>query len=301
MGQDKVLVIGGTGHYGRRIAQSLRQAGADVRVLTRNTKRAREVLGREIDTVEGDLTSPIDLPAVLDGVDRLVVAVAAHDRKLIRRRSEIERDAVLALLDEAARGGVARVVYLSGYDMREEFARSLGLLEFARPQLDVEAALRCSNLNWTVLGCAPSMEIFFAMMRGDVLNVPGGGPPTLPTVSEHDVGQVAAQAALRNDLAKRRFRLTGPEAMSFPEAARRIGAVWGRPIRFRRIPLGPLRLAALLTRPVTPYLAFVVQAVTLLNNFPEDLAALVPEDHGQLRATFDYEPTTLEEEARQRK
>jgi hypothetical protein len=61
-----------------------------------------------------------------------------------------------------------------------------------------------------------------------------------------------------------------------------------------------LRLAASLTRPVTPYLAFIVQAVTLLNNFPQDLAALVPEDHGQLRTTFDYEPTTLEEEARQR-
>jgi uncharacterized protein YbjT (DUF2867 family) len=301
MGQEKVLVIGGSGHYGRRIVQSLLGAGADVSVLTRNVDRACQVLGSEVEAIEGDLTSPQTRAKALAGATRLVVAVAAYSRKLIRRRLLIERDAVLALLDEATRGGVARVVYLSGYEIREEFVRRLGLLQFARPQLDVEAALADSSLNWTVLGCAPSMEIFFAMMRGDTVIVPGGGPPALPTVSAHDVGQVAAQAVLRDDLTKRRFRLTGPEAVSFPEAARRIGAVWGRQIRFRRIPLTPLRIAAILTKPVTPYLTYIAQAVTLLNNFPQDLAGDVPDDCRQLQTTFDYRPTSLEEEARRRR
>jgi hypothetical protein len=62
----------------------------------------------------------------------------------------------------------------------------------------------------------------------------------------------------------------------------------------------PLRIAAGLSRPVTPYLAFIMMAVRLLNNFPQDLTALVPEDHSKLRATFDYEPKTLEEEASRR-
>jgi uncharacterized protein YbjT (DUF2867 family) len=213
---------------------------------------------------------------------------------------QIERDAVLHLLEEAHRETPARVVYLSGYEIRADFARQHGLLEFAKPQLDVEAALARSSLRWTVLGCAASMEIFFAMMRRDVLNVPGGGPPAIPTVSALDVGQIAAQAVLRDDLTARRFRVTGPEAVSFPEAARRIGLVWGRPIRFRRIPLTPLRIAAGLSKPLTAYLTFVMKAVKLLNTFPQDLAALVPEDHGKLRATFDYEPSTLENEAARR-
>ena len=41
---------------------------------------------------------------------------------------------------------------------------------------------------------APSMEIFFAMLRGDTLVVPGGGPPALPTVAASDLGEIAAQA-----------------------------------------------------------------------------------------------------------
>jgi len=297
---ERILVLGGTGHYGRHIVGALLRLGADVRVLTRNEERARQLLGQDIDVVEGDLRSRDDRARALAGSSRIVISVAALDRRLIRHRMQIERDAVLSLLEEAQREMPVRIVYISGYEMREEFARRLGLLEFARPQLDVEKALSSSSLRWTVLGCAPSMDIFFAMMHRNVLNVPGGGPPALPVVSALDVGQIAAQAALRDDLTERRFRVTGPEAMSFPEAARRIGRVWGRPIRYRRIPLMPLRIAAGLSRPVTPYLAFIMMAVRLLNNFPQDLTALVPEDHSKLRATFDYEPKTLEQEASRR-
>lgn len=295
-----VLVLGGTGQYGRHIVSGLLRLGADVRVLTRNEERARELLGQEIDVVEGDVRSRDDRARALAGISRIVISIAAMDRRLIRHRMQIERDTVLSLLNEAQRESPVRIVYLSGYEMREEFAHRLGLLEFARPQLDVEEALSRSSLRWTVLGCAPSMEIFFAMMRRDVLNVPGGGPPALPVVSALDVGQIAAQAVLRDDLTERRFRVTGPEAISFSQAARRIGRVWGRPIRYRRIPLMPLRIIAGLSRPVTPYLTFIMMAVKLLNSFPQDLAALVPEDHGKLRATFDYEPMTLEEEASRR-
>ncbi len=295
--QEKVLVIGGTGHYGRHIVQALLNMGADVRVLTRDETRARELLGPHIDLVQGDLTSRHARASALSDVSRIVIAVAAQSRKLIRRRLQIERDAVLKLLDEAERETPARVVYLSVYEMRSKFARELDVLELAQPQLDVEAALKRSGLHWTVLGCPPSMEIFFAMIRDAVMNVPGGGPPALPTVSATDVGRIAAQAVLRDDLDKRRFRVTGPEAISFQEASRRIGHAWGRPIRFRRIPLTPLRIAAFVSRPATPYVAFIMRAVTLLNSFPQDLVALVPEDHRVLRSTFDYEPVTLEEEA----
>ena len=34
----------------------------------------------------------------------------------------------------------------------------------------------------------------------------------------------------------------------------------------------------------------------MLNNFPQDLAERVPEDHQILRELFDYEPVSLETE-----
>ena len=140
----------------------------------------------------------------------------------------------------------------------------------------------------------------FAMIRGGKMIVPGGGPPALPTVSPLDTGEIAAQTVLREDLGGRRIRVTGPEAISFPEAARRISAVTGKRLEFQKIPLFPLRVASLVTWPFNPYLRHLVGSARLMNRFPQDLAAQVSEDHRWLVDTFSYTPTTLEMETRRR-
>jgi uncharacterized protein YbjT (DUF2867 family) len=295
-----ILVFGGTGHYGRNIVRRLLDKGEQVRVLSRNAAGAQSVLGAQPEVIEGDITSRSKVISALDGTRAIVIAISAFTWKTIRRRTEIERDSVLRILEEADRTGIARVVCLSGYDVREDFAERLGVLAIAKPMLDVQAALAESRLNWTVLGCPPSMEIFFAMIRGAKMIVPGGGPPALPSISPIDVGTIAAQAVLRDDLGGRRIRLAGPEALSFPEAARRISAVGGREIHFHRIPVTPLKIASVLTRPFNPFLMYLVMALRMLNNFPEELVAQVPTDHQLLLETFDFTPTTLEVEARRR-
>jgi uncharacterized protein YbjT (DUF2867 family) len=188
-------------------------------------------------------------------------------------------------------------VYLSVYDIRPDVVAEVGL-ESAKAKLVVEAALAGSSLNWTVLGASPSMQIFFSMIRGDTMMVPGGGPPALPTISPVDVGEIAAQTALRDDVGGQRIRLAGPEAVSFSEAAQRISAVIGREIRFQKIPLLPLRIASAVSRPVYPYLSQVAKSVALMNHFPPDVVAQAMADHQRLLETFDYVPTTLEMEAR---
>ena len=128
--------------------------------------------------------------------------------------------------------------------------------------------------------------------------VPGGGPPALPTVSPVDVGEIAVQTVLRDDLGGKRFQMTGPKALSFPEAAKRISDVTGKAIRFRKIPLLPLKIVSVLVWPFNPYLRYLLGFVKLMNNFPQDIAAEVPDAHRLLIETFSYTPTTLEVEAR---
>jgi uncharacterized protein YbjT (DUF2867 family) len=229
----------------------------------------------------------------------VVVSLSAFTPGLIRQLERVERDAVLAVFEEARKAGVSRVVYLSAYELRPELIEELDLA-FGRVKLAVETALARSDLNWTVMGQAFSMEIFFAFIKGGWMVVPGGGPPGLPTVSPLDAGEIAAQTILRADLGGRRIRVTGPEAFSFPEAARRIAAVAGRRVIFQRIPLLPLRVASIVSQPFNPYLRHLCASVRMMNRFPQDLVAQVPEDHRWLQATFDYTPITLEMEARKR-
>ena len=206
-----ILVLGGTGHYGHYIVQNLLGKGASVRVLSRNAGNARKILGETPEIIEGDITSRESIIEALNEVRSVIISVSAFAPKSIRKLRLIERDSILMVLTEAEKAGVSRVVYLSVYEIRQDVARRLGI-KSAEIKADIENAIAHSNFNWTVLGVVPSMEIFFAMIRGDTMMVPGGGPPALPTISPVDVGEIAAQTVLRDDLRGRRFRTVGPGA-----------------------------------------------------------------------------------------
>ncbi len=298
-----ILVVGGTGHYGRHIVNGLVNNNTPVRVLSRNPERVQGIWSPEVGLVAGDITQPETLKPALDGISGMVIAISAFTPKLIRRLKEIEHDAVLNLLDLAGKAGIDRVVYISVYDIRPSVLEKVNaqFRQTAFIKQAVEDALAAAHFNWTVLGAPPAMDIFFAMLRGDKLIVPGGGPPALPTVAPPDLGEIAAQAVLRSDLSGRRLHVTGPEAISFAEAAERIGKVWDREINYTPIPTIPIKIAGLLTWPFNPYLRYLSGSVSLLNLFPQDLAELVPTDFTRLQELFDYQATTLEEYAADRK
>jgi uncharacterized protein YbjT (DUF2867 family) len=301
-----ILVLGGTGNLGRFIVHSLLEKGALVRVLSRNASKARMILGDDPEIVEGDITSSDSVIKALKGVSAVVLSISAITPKLIRKLKLIERDAVLKVLEKAEKAGITRIVYVSIYDIRIELPGDFDFelrRDIARAKLNVENALAASEFNWTVLGAPPSMEIFFRMIRGNTMAVPGGGPPALPTISPRDVGEIAALSVLRNDLNGRRFRLVGPEAISFPEAAERIGLVIGKTIKYRKIPLLFPKIARIISLPFTPFsdlILFINQMlgfIQILNQFPRDLVEELPRDHCLLLNIFDYIPTTLEMEA----
>ena len=297
-----ILVLGGTGHYGRHIVRSLLEKDAPVRVLSRNADNARKILGAVPEIIEGDITLRESIIEVLNGVSAVVISVSAFAPKLIRKQRLIERDSVLMVLTEAERAGVSRIAYISTYEIRQDMARRLDL-ETAEIKAEIENALAHSDFNWTVLGAAPSMEIFLEMIRGDTMVVPGGGPLALPTVSPVDVGEIVAQTVLKDDLHGKRFRMVGPEAISFPEAAERISNITGKTIGFRKIPLLLPKIARVITAPLTPYsdaILYINQMlgfIQLLNQFPQDVIVEVPKAHRLLLGTFDYVPITLEIEA----
>lgn len=300
-----ILVLGGTGNYGKFIVNSLVAKNVPVRVVSRNAAKARRLLGDSPELVEGDITSADTMSRALEGVHGLVISISAMNPGQIRRMKAIEQDAVIHVLKMAGQAGVKRVVFISVYDIRQEVAKKLRL-ESARIKKTVEDALAQSPFNWTVLGAPPSMQLFFAMTRGSIMVVPGGGPKLLPSVSPVDLGEIAAQAVLRDDLAGLRLRVPGPDPLNFPGAAQRLSKVYGRRIRFRKIPLLLPKIAWWATLPLAPFskTACFVHAmigyVKLLNLFPQDLAAEISADHQRLRKLFNYTPLTLEDEARRR-
>ncbi len=295
----RILVLGGTGHYGQHIVRALLAKEVAVRVLSRNKEKALKILGENynLEIIEGDILNEEMVRKSLERVTAIIIAISAFNRKSIRQLRLIERDAVLNLFQLARGAKINRIVYISVYEKPVPETK----METGRIKLEVEDTLERSTFDYTILGAPPSIEIFFSLIRGGTLRVPGGGPSALPNISPIDLGEIAAQAALRSNLPQKRYRLTSPSALSFPEAARRISDEIGRNIPFRKIPLFPFKIIAKLAgflKPVMPYTAQLLPFILLLNDFESEVKLQTITDYQILQETFNFVPHTLEDHAK---
>ena len=300
MDTNKIIVYGGTGFYGQKVVAKLVQKGQSVKVVTRNSENAQKIVGDKVELFQGDVTEKETIEKSLKNVSAIIICLSAMSNKLIGKMKEIERNAVLEIMEQAHKANISRLVYMSGYEMRKQLLDDLKIPEFGEIKIEVEDKIRHSDFNWTILGDAPAFEIFFAFLSKGRMVVPGGGLNAFPTISPEDVGEITAQIVMREDLNERRIRLTGPKAYSFPEVAKLITDISGQRIKHMTIPLFLINIVSFLLLPFTPFVRFIYKSLKMLNNFPADLADNVPVDHKLLRELFDYEPVTLEMEINRR-
>lgn len=110
-----VLLTGGTGFVGSRLARKLVERGEPVRCLVRASSSPRNLEGLPVERVVADLRDPDSLARAVDGCDA-VFHVAADYRLWSRDPQDLYRsnvDGTRALLEAAERAGCRRVVYCS--------------------------------------------------------------------------------------------------------------------------------------------------------------------------------------------
>ena len=126
----RVLLTGGTGLLGRRIAEELRAAGTGVRVVARRMPPySRRVPG--VEYVRADLAQGVD-PHLLDGVTSVVHAAAeTAGGKSEHRRNSI--DATRRLIEAAARAKVPEFIHISSLAVLKTSREMGGPLDESTP------------------------------------------------------------------------------------------------------------------------------------------------------------------------
>lgn len=212
-----IAVTGATGAVGGRVARLL---GPEVdRLVVRDATRAPVVDG----TPEVRVATYADadaMRAALAGVDVLLLVSGAEAPD----RLEQHRTAVRA----AAEAGVGHVVYTSFDGAAADADFTLG-----RDHWHTEQAIRDSGMRWTFLRDSFYLD-FFPMFAGDDGVIAGpAGEGRVAAVARADVAD-AAVAVLRDPGAHvdATHVLTGPEAISFRQAAARMTTALGRPFSF---------------------------------------------------------------------
>ena len=215
-----VLVLGATGNVGPHVVSALTALGERPRVLVRDGKRARAVLGEDVDVLAGDVTDPSTLRLAIHGIDSLF---------LLSPHSSTMADLQLGVIRAVRRTGV-RIAKVSGTSS----AITLEGPHACRQNWEIERALQDSGQPFVILRPNSFMQVLVAQLlvpalraTGTVLNPIGAGGVSL--IDAHDVGAVAAQVLTRHDWDGQTLVLTGPRPVGYAELARSVFARTGSP------------------------------------------------------------------------
>lgn len=217
VGMHRIAVTGSTGALGHRVATLL--GPAVDRLLVRDAARAPRIDGdpaiRTATYADG-----AGMRAALEGAEVLLLVSAAEaPDRLGQHRTAVEA---------AAAAGVRHIVYTSFDGAAPDADFTLG-----RDHWHTEQAIRESGIAWTFLRDSFYLDVLPAFAGPDGLISGPAGDGRVAAVARTDVAD-AAVAVLRDPDAHAgaTYPLTGPEAISFPEAAERMSRVLGRPFRF---------------------------------------------------------------------
>ncbi|MBF6190726.1 MULTISPECIES: SDR family oxidoreductase [Nocardia] len=206
----KILVTGGTGTLGRAVLPLLRDAGADVRVLSRTERPAKDGL----EFVTGDLLGGTGIDAAVAGVGTILHL--AGDAKG-------DDVATANLLRAATAAGVGHIVYIS------VTAAELLPMTYFRAKFAAEQAVAESGIPFTTLRAAQFHdfvpELVDSMLKSPVLPVLGG-----VRLQPVHVREVAARLAelTAGAPAGRVPDLVGPEVIGMRELVRDYVALLGK-------------------------------------------------------------------------
>jgi len=222
MKQNTILVIGGTGKTGRRVARRLAQAGVAVRSVSRSS------------TVPFDWTDAATWKPAIAGAGAAYITY--HPDIALPGAVEAISDLVQLSLAQ----GVRRLVLLTGRGEDEA--------------LRAEETLMSSGADWTIIRASWFMQNFSenflvdGIVRGEVA-FPKGDVPE-PFVDADDIADVAAAALTRPGHEGKVYEVTGPRMLSFRQAVGEIAGATGRKIAY--VEVSPDEYVAELTRLGTP-------------------------------------------------
>ncbi|WNO76336.1 NmrA family NAD(P)-binding protein [Streptomyces sp. AM8-1-1] len=211
MTNKPILVLGGTGKTGRRVASRLRQRGHEVRVASRKGP------------TRFDWNDESTWEPVLEGVGAAYLVDSQLDDAAVSLSSFSKL---------AVSGGAERLVLLSVRDW---------VVPAGEEKLPCERAVRESGAQWTILKPAWfaqnfSEDAFFRgqVQDGDVVMSAGNGVE--PFIDVEDIADVAVAALTGDGHGGQAYELTGPRLLSLRTVVDEIARATGRDIAYRPVP-----------------------------------------------------------------
>lgn len=220
-----ILITGATGTNGQGLVRQLTAAGERVRALVRAPADATGLTGPNVELAAGDFEKPETLEAALRDVDKAFLLTPLAER-FVEWQS--------AFIKAAQRAGLKHLVKFSA------MGAGVPEIELLRLHGQTDDLLRGSGLPFTIL----QPNSFYQNILSSVETIKTQGAfywplknAALSTVDIRDISAIAVQALTRSGHEGQTYVITGPEALTFEQAAEKLSAVLGRTIQYVDVPL----------------------------------------------------------------
>ncbi len=205
--KQNILVLGGKGKTGRRVASRLLERGQTVRIGSRSEKPSF------------DWDNPASWEAALKGMESVYITFQP-DLAVPGAGEAIE-----ALTKQAVKLGIKKVVLLSGKGEKEAEK--------------CEEIVKNSGLEWAIVRASWFNQNFSESFFLDPILAGHVALPKneaqVPYVDANDIADVVVEALLNEEHNGNTYELTGPRTLTFSDVVKEISAATGKDIQFTAI------------------------------------------------------------------
>jgi len=208
-----ILVIGATGTMGEPVARHLKEDGFKVRIMTRDSNKARGMFDETFDIMVGDVMDASSLEEPLDGCFGVHISTAPPEN---------EQTKVNNIIAAASKKGLQRITYVSWPNASEENAWFTPVKE----KILAEEVIRESGIPYTIFCPTTAMENIPMFVQGNRAAVIGKQARPYHWLAADDFGRMVSASFILEETANKRLCIYGPEAILTHEAVRRYCSIF---------------------------------------------------------------------------
>lgn len=213
--KEKILVIGGTGKTGRKVAAKLEALGHQIRIGSRNA------------SPQFDWSNSDTWIEAMEGMDKVYITFQP-DLAVPGALEAIEE-----LTKKAKQSNVKKLVLLSGKGEREAELCEQVVIHSGLDYTIVRASWFNQNFNESFF-LEPILEGFVALPQADA---------KVPYVDTEDIADVVVKSLLNDEHNGKTYQLTGPRLLTFIDVINEISEAMDREIAFEPISLSAYKQA----------------------------------------------------------
>src|SRR6185437_1274498 len=220
-----LLVFGPTGKIGSEVVRLLARAGVSARAFARDPAKVSlpDLGGRpSVEVVRGDLEDRASVERAVAGIEAAFLVTASNPAY------------ELVAIEAARAAGVRKIVKVSSMAIDRDPEDRI-----ARGHATAEQALKASGMAWTLLRPGMFAQNFLAFaesVRRANRIVTSAGQGRAAPIDARDIAAVGVQTLLDPKHDGQTYVLTGPEAVSYADAAHAIGAAIGKRVEYMDVP-----------------------------------------------------------------